>query len=70
MVRIPGFHCRGLGSIPGWGTEIPLASQCGPKKTKNYWRSFKNINAQISFAMDSNRSGIGPRHSEIYIYIK
>ena len=25
MVRILGFHCRGLGSIPGWGIEIPQA---------------------------------------------
>ena len=22
-VRIPGFHCCGLGSVPGGGTEIP-----------------------------------------------
>ena len=27
MVRIPGFHCRGPGSIPDWGTEIPQAAQ-------------------------------------------
>ena len=25
---IPGFHCRGLGSIPGQGTEIPQAAWC------------------------------------------
>ena len=23
VVRIPGFHCHGLGSIPGRETEIP-----------------------------------------------
>ena len=33
MVRIPGFHCHGPGSIPGRGTEIPQAVQCGQKKS-------------------------------------
>ena len=23
VVRIRGFYCHGLGSDPGWGTEIP-----------------------------------------------
>ena len=23
VVRIPGFHCHGLSSVPGWGSEIP-----------------------------------------------
>ena len=32
MVRIPGFHCCGLDSVPGWGTEIPQAMWCGQKK--------------------------------------
>ena len=27
VVRIPGFHCQGPGSIPGRGTEIPQAMQ-------------------------------------------
>ena len=27
MVGIPGFHCRGLDSIPGLGTEILKKSQ-------------------------------------------
>ena len=34
MVRIPSFHCRGLGSIPGQGTEIPQAAQRSQKKKK------------------------------------
>ena len=34
MVRIPGFHCRGPGSIPSWGTEIPQAMWQGQKKKK------------------------------------
>ena len=29
VVRIPGFHCRGLGSIPGRGTESP---SCKPRR--------------------------------------
>ena len=32
--RIPGSHCRGPGSIPGRGTEIPQAVQRGKKKKK------------------------------------
>ena len=31
VVRILGFHCCGLGSTPGGGTEIPQAIQCGQK---------------------------------------
>ena len=33
MVRILGFHCHGLGSIPGQGTEIPQAAVDGQKKS-------------------------------------
>ena len=28
VVRIPGFRCLDLRSIPGQGTEIPEATQC------------------------------------------
>ena len=34
VVRITGFHCRGLGSVPGQGTEIPQAMQHCQKKQK------------------------------------
>ena len=34
VVRIPGFHCRDLGSIPGQGTEIVQAARRGQKKEK------------------------------------
>ena len=38
MVKIPGFHCRGgLGSIPGWGTDIPRAAWHGPPQKKKKW---------------------------------
>ena len=35
MVRIPGFHCCGPGSIPGWGTKTPKAMLGGKKKKKD-----------------------------------
>ena len=34
VVRILGFHCCGLGSTPGGGTEIPQAILCGRKKKR------------------------------------
>ena len=33
VVRFPSFHCFGLGSIPGSGTKILQATQCGQKNT-------------------------------------
>ena len=40
VVRIPGFHWRGPGSIPSWGAEIPQAAQCNQKtkKEKKEWK--------------------------------
>ena len=32
MVRTPGFHCQGPGSIPGQGTETPQVSWRSQKK--------------------------------------
>ena len=32
MVRTWCFHCQGLGSIPGWGTEILQAAWHSPQK--------------------------------------
>ena len=34
VVRIPGFHCCGPGSIPGWETEIAQAAQPKEKRKK------------------------------------
>ena len=28
------FHCRGMGSTPGWGTKISHAAPCSQKKKK------------------------------------
>ena len=41
MVRTWHFHFWGLGSIPGWGTKIPQAMQCGQKKKKVESKVFK-----------------------------
>ena len=32
VVSTQHCHCQGLGSIPGWGTKILQASQCGQEK--------------------------------------
>ena len=32
VVRILCFHCRGPGSVPGLGTEIPASCAARPKK--------------------------------------
>ena len=37
VVRILGFHYHGPDSIPGWGIEIPEATQHGPKKKVIMW---------------------------------
>ena len=34
LVRMPCFHCTGMGSIPYWGIKILYASGCGKKKKK------------------------------------
>ena len=34
VVRIPSFHCCGLGSVSGWGAEILHAAWHGQKKTR------------------------------------
>jgi len=39
VISIPGFHCRGLGSIPGGGTEILQAAQSGQEKKKRKKKS-------------------------------
>ena len=42
MVRIQRFHCRGLGSVPGWGTKIPQGS--AKKKVAFSWQYLEKIN--------------------------
>ena len=47
VVRIPGFHCGGPGSILGRGTEILQAVQCG--KTQNQTKQKPKQNRRIFF---------------------
>ena len=35
VVKTPHFHCRGMGSIPGWGTNIPHIKKHGPPPQKS-----------------------------------
>ena len=32
VVRTPGFHCCGPGSVPGQGTKIPKATMVWPEE--------------------------------------
>ena len=36
MVKTLPFHCRGMGSIPGWGTEIPHTMWYDKKKKRKH----------------------------------
>jgi hypothetical protein len=36
VVRAPGFHCCGLGSVPCWGTNILQAMQPKEKTNKKH----------------------------------
>ena len=45
VVKTLHFHCRGKGSIPGWGTKIPHATPHGQKKErkKKLGKEYKNM---------------------------
>ena len=43
MIRIPGFHCHGLGSVLGPGTEIPQAMWHSQKKKKKKMEGEKGV---------------------------
>ena len=55
VVMNPCFHCKGIGSIPGQGTNILHGTQCGQKvkkkkkKTQNWFK--KHI---CSFPVDEH----------------
>ena len=55
VVRIPGFHCHGPGSVPGWGTGDPASYVAQPKKKRTYPQNFP------SAAASSPTSGPGAR---------
>ena len=53
VVRIPDFHCCGVGSIPGWGTEIPQAARRGQKKKKKQLSSSPSpVDSTSSYLMN------------------
>ena len=54
MVRIQHFHCQGLGSIPGWGTMIPQALQCGKGKKKLSRNPYQNTNGVFHITRTKN----------------
>ena len=43
MVKTLSFHYRGMGVIPGWGTKIPHAVQCGREKKRKKTSKTKNF---------------------------
>ena len=47
VVKIPGFHCCGLGSSPDRGIEIPQAAWCSQKKKLTQNVSNLNTTAKI-----------------------
>ena len=40
MAETPHSRCKDVGSIPGWGTKMPHATQCSLKKKKGIKISF------------------------------
>ena len=56
VVRILGFHCCGLDSIPGQGTKIPQAM--GPKKKKHQKKKEKQSMNTVK-AKSSDYAGVG-----------
>ena len=45
LVKASCFKCRGMGSVPSWGTKILQACQCGQKKRKKTKRENKTSNS-------------------------
>ena len=37
VVRTCRFHCQGLGSTSGWGTEIRQVVRCSQKQKKDFF---------------------------------
>ena len=53
---------RGMDSIPGWGTKIPHAMQCGQKN-----KVTKNCTASFQFTLLSDKNKWNSRMSNIYL---
>ena len=48
MVKIQYSHCHGLGSIPGWGTEILPAKPPDQNKKKKKEKNLKHYKIPFS----------------------
>lgn len=62
VVRILGFPCHGLGSIPGWGTEIPQPCSAAKKKFKRMSSSKLAALSSLCFPAPLSRMGIQEQH--------
>ena len=69
VVRILGFPCHGLGSVPDWEHEIPQAVQCGEKKLNKIKRR-EASHLQRNWEGGREISDIAPVHhsSESYLF--
>ena len=43
MVRIPGFHCHGLGSVPFWGNRDPTSHTAKPEKKELHSMDYNTL---------------------------
>ena len=60
VVRTQRFHCQGLGSIPGWGTNILYpASRCQKRKEKKKTLQNKKMPLTTS-PIEGSRAGLSP----------
>ena len=53
VVRTLCFHCRGMGSIPGWGIKILQAMWCGQNKVTPLLETYKEFNPDYLFTFTS-----------------
>ena len=69
MVRIPGFHCCGPGSVPCQGTEILQAEWCGQKRPHilpsplSQHHTFRRKSSTPSFSLRSKGVRLHISHS-------
>ena len=64
VVRIQCFHCRDLGSVPNWETEIPQTTQHSPNKIKK-----KKVVSKPPLPMRNLRAQTGSRRS-VCVYVQ
>ena len=62
VVRTPHLHCRGLGSIPGQQTRIPLAMQHGKNNNNKFFKMNKNCKRGDSRSPWAHGGDVGVTH--------